>query len=34
MDAVNWIMGCVESTNFEILVNGKLSIFFRSLRDL
>jgi len=30
----NWIMGCVVSTTYSILVNGKASKFFKSERGI
>ena len=34
MEATDWIMGCVTSTNFAVLVNGKPTNFFKSSRGL
>ena len=31
---VNWILGCVESCNFAVLINGTPSKFFLVLRDI
>ena len=31
---LNWIMGCVESTNFVVLINGTPSNFFQVLRGI
>ena len=30
LQSINWIMGCLESTNFVVSVNGSLSYFFRA----
>jgi len=34
IEATDWIMGCVTSTNYVILVNGNPSPFFKSSRGL
>jgi hypothetical protein len=31
---VNWIMGCIESVSFTILINGDPSKFFRASRGI
>lgn len=34
LEATNWIMGCVTSANYVVLINGKPTNFFRSSRGL
>jgi hypothetical protein len=34
LEATDWIMGCVTSTNFVVLINGKPTSFFKSSRGL
>jgi hypothetical protein len=34
LEVTDWIMGCVTSTNFVVLINGKPSCFFKSSRGL
>jgi hypothetical protein len=34
LEATDWIMGCVTSTNYVVLVNGKPTNFFKSARGL
>jgi hypothetical protein len=34
LEATDWILGCVTSTNFVVLINGKPTIFFKSSRGL
>lgn len=34
VEVTNWIMGCVSSANFAILINGHPSNFFRGQRGL
>jgi hypothetical protein len=34
LSMVNWIIGCVTSMNFDILINGATSIFFKPSKGL
>jgi hypothetical protein len=34
LEATDWILGCVTSTNFVVLINGRPSSFFKSSRGL
>jgi hypothetical protein len=34
LEATDWIMGCVTSANFAVLINGKPTNFFKSSRGL
>jgi hypothetical protein len=34
LEATDWIMGCVTSANFVVLINGKPTYFFKSTRGL
>ena len=34
IDVVDWVMGCVSSTSFAIIVNGSPTSFFRSSKGL
>ena len=34
LEMVEWIMGCIKSTFFAVLINGSLSNFFRLTRGL
>ena len=34
MEMVDWILGCIQSTSFAILINGSSSNFFRPSRGI
>jgi hypothetical protein len=34
LEVTDWIMGCVTSTNYAVLINGKPTTFLRSSRGL
>lgn len=34
VEAINWVMGCVSSSNFVVIVNGEPTKFFKSSRGL
>ena len=34
IEVVEWIMGCIESTSFVVLINGAPSSFFRPTRGI
>ena len=34
LEATNWILGCVTSTNFVVLIKGRPTGFFKSSRGL
>ena len=34
LEIVNWIMGCVQSASFDVMINGSSSNFFRAYRGL
>jgi len=34
LEATDWILGCVTSTNFVVLINGRPTSFFKSSREV
>ena len=34
VESTNWIMACINSTNFSILINGEPTTFFKSIVGL